>query len=111
VLLDPMEERRYVELVRREIDNLYNMTTCMDDYVDTIADGALSWRSIISFTSDLEEGLEQWDHQLHEVLTRRCACITRSLCWIRNEVRYAPKFGGLIEVSYFVNEFEMEIPK
>jgi hypothetical protein len=34
VPLDPTEARRYVEPSRKEIDNLYNMTAHMDDYVN-----------------------------------------------------------------------------
>jgi hypothetical protein len=105
--LDPTEARRYVEPTRKEIDNLYNMTTCMDDYVNPTADGALSWRSISSCASDSEEGLEHWKHRLHKVSTRRCARITRSLHWIRTEVHDTPKFDGLTKVSSFVNEFEL----
>jgi hypothetical protein len=45
--LDPIEGKRYIELERGdEIDN-FNMIAHMDDYVNPIVDGALSWRSII----------------------------------------------------------------
>ena len=45
--LDPTEGKRYIELARgNDIDNLYNMTVWMDDYVNPTIDGALSWRSI-----------------------------------------------------------------
>jgi hypothetical protein len=87
-----MEERRYVKLARKEIDNLYNMKMCMDDYVNPTTDGALSWRNIISYTSYLEERIEHWKHQLHEVSSGRCMCITLSFCWIRTEVCDTPKF-------------------
>jgi hypothetical protein len=43
-----------------EIDNLYNMAARMDDYVNPTADGALSWRSISSCTSNSEVCLEHW---------------------------------------------------
>jgi hypothetical protein len=57
--LDPTEGKRYIEPARgNKIDDLYNMTTRMDDYVNPTLDGALSWRSISSCASDLEEGLE-----------------------------------------------------
>jgi hypothetical protein len=47
--LDPMEGKRYIEPARwNKIDNLYNMTACMDDYVNPTTNGALSWRSISS---------------------------------------------------------------
>jgi hypothetical protein len=54
-----MEERRYVEPVRKKIDNLYNMTTCMDDYINPTAYRMLSWISISSCALDLEEKLEK----------------------------------------------------
>jgi hypothetical protein len=74
-----MKARGYVEPVIREIDNLYKMTTFMDDYVNSTADGVLSWRSIKSCASDLEEGLGKWKHRLREVSMRRCAHITHLL--------------------------------
>jgi len=50
--LDPIEGKRYIERIRgNDIDNFYNMTAQMDDYVNSIADGALSWRSISSCAS------------------------------------------------------------
>jgi hypothetical protein len=69
--LDPSEGKRYIEPTRgNDIDNLYNMTAWMDDYVNLTADGALSWRSISSCASDSEEGLEHWQQRMHEVSTR-----------------------------------------
>jgi hypothetical protein len=55
-----MDERLYTETTREEIDKLYNMIVRMDDYVNLIANGALTWRSIKYCTSDSEEGLEHW---------------------------------------------------
>ena len=47
--LDPIEGRRYVELIKgKELDNLYNMTVQMDDYVNPIANGISIWISISS---------------------------------------------------------------
>jgi hypothetical protein len=105
--LDPKEARRYVEPTRKEIDKLYNMTVCMDDYVNPTTDGLISWRSIRSCALDSEEGLEHWQHKLHKVLTIRCTRITHSLRWIRTEVRDTPRFDRLTEVSSFVKEFEL----
>jgi hypothetical protein len=51
--LDPTKGNRYIERARgNEIDNLYNMTARMDDYVNPTAYGALSWQSISSCASD-----------------------------------------------------------
>jgi hypothetical protein len=59
--LDPSEGKRYTEPTRgNDIDNLYNLTTRMEDYVNPTMDGALSWRSISSCASDSEVGLENW---------------------------------------------------
>jgi hypothetical protein len=59
--LGPTEGKRYIEPTRgNDIENLYNMTTLMDDYVKPTADGVLNWRSISLCASDLEEGLEHW---------------------------------------------------
>jgi hypothetical protein len=58
VPLDPIKGRRYVELAKgKEIDNLYNVTMRMDDYVNSTIDVAISKRSISLCTSDSEEAL------------------------------------------------------
>jgi len=44
----------------KELDKLYNMTTWMDDYVNPMNDGALSWHSINYRVLDSEEALENW---------------------------------------------------
>jgi hypothetical protein len=49
--LDPTEARSYVEPTKKEIDNLYNMTARMDDYVNPTFDGTISWIIIISCAS------------------------------------------------------------
>jgi hypothetical protein len=46
---------------------------------------------------------------MHEVSTRRCACITQSLRWIRTKLCDPPKYDGLNDISYFVKEFELKI--
>jgi hypothetical protein len=57
--LDPTEGRRYVEPGKgKELDNLHNMTTRMNNYVNPTVDGVLSWRSISSCASNSEEALE-----------------------------------------------------
>jgi hypothetical protein len=76
--LDPSEGKRYIESTKgKDIDNLYNITVRMEDYVDPIMDGALSWRSISSCASYSEVSLKNWQQRMHEVSTRRCAWINR----------------------------------
>ena len=53
--LDPTEKTRFIEPTKRkELDNLYNMTPWMVDYVNPTAEGVLIWNCIISCTSNLE---------------------------------------------------------
>jgi hypothetical protein len=54
--LDPIEGRRYVEPMKgKDLDNLYNVTTHMDDYVNPTSYGALIWRIITSCASNSED--------------------------------------------------------
>jgi hypothetical protein len=110
--LDPSEGKRYTEPTRgNDIDKLYNLTAHMEDYVDPTMDGALSWRSISSCTSDSEAGLKNWQQRMHEVSTRRCACINRSLHWIGMELCDPPRYDGLTEIGMFVKSFELQVPE
>jgi hypothetical protein len=88
--LDPSEGERFVEptcLDLEEINQLYRTTMCEEDYVNPTADGVLSWRSITSCTSDSDTGLENWQQRLHEVSTRRCVRIDRTVRWVGTEIR------------------------
>ena len=42
----------------KEDDDLYKMTITQDDYVNPIVDRTLSWCYVSSYTSDLDEGME-----------------------------------------------------
>jgi len=69
--LDTTEGKRYIEPARGNIiEDLYNMTAWMDDYVNPTTNGVLIWRRISSCALDLEEGLEHWQQRMHEVSTR-----------------------------------------
>jgi hypothetical protein len=61
--------------------------------------------------SDSEEGLEHWQQRMHEVSTRRCVCITRSLRWIGTELCNPPRYDGLTDISMFVKTFELQVPE
>ena len=82
--IDPPEGHRYVEPIYREahvdyLDHIYNVTILKYDYVNTMVDGNLSWRSTSPCTSDSGEALENWKNILHEVSMRRCTRVTRSV--------------------------------
>ena len=95
VPLDPSEGERFVEptcLELEEINRLYRKTTREEYYVNPIADRVLHWRSITSCASDSDTGLENWQHRLHEVSTRRCARIDHAVRWVGMEIREPPSF-------------------
>ena len=63
--IDPLEGQRYVEQVKNEgkgiyLNNIYNITSIMDDYVNPMIDRKLSWHNVSSYTSDYGEALENW---------------------------------------------------
>ena len=73
--IDPLDGQRYVEPINSEgqgdyLDNIYNVSTLKDDYVNPTINGNLRWRSSSSYTLDLGEALENWENILHEVSMR-----------------------------------------
>jgi hypothetical protein len=65
VSLDPYEGDKYTELVNEDmessiIENIYNVTRHKEDYVNPIANGELSWRSVHSHDIDLEDAMDIW---------------------------------------------------
>ena len=114
--LDPLQGPRYIEPIKAEeevhnMENLYQMTSNQTDYINPTADGHISWRCDSSCESDSDVGLENWQNRLHEVSTRRCAFMTKSLRWIGAENGYIPTFDGLTDVNDFLQQFEQEIPQ
>jgi hypothetical protein len=102
--LDPSQGERFVEatcLDLEEINQLYKTTTREEDYVNPTANGVLIWRSITSCASDSNTGLENWQQRLHEVSTRRCARIDRTVKWVGTKIREPPSFHGLNDLEEF----------
>ena len=80
--IDPLEGKRYVELVNSEgqgnyLDHVYNIMSRSYYYINPIADGKLSWQSASYCTSDSGEALENWKNQMHEVSMIICTIITQ----------------------------------
>jgi hypothetical protein len=85
VSLDPLEGERFLEptcLDLQEINQLYRTTGREEDYVNPTADGVISWRNITPCASDSNTELENWQKILHEVSTRRCTRIDRTVRWV-----------------------------
>ena len=82
--IDPLEGQRYVDPIHSEgqgnyLDQLYNIMSSNEDYINPTADGKLSWLSVSSCTSDSGDALENWKNMIHDVSMRRCARITRDV--------------------------------
>ena len=63
--LDPLEGQRFIEPLFNEgkgdhLDNIYNVNSLKEDYINPTTDGNLSWRCSSSCISDLGEALENW---------------------------------------------------
>ena len=96
-LLDPTKGSHYTKPIHteeetRDVDDLYKVTSSQDDNINPTANGTLSWHYASSCTSDSDEGLENWNNQMHELSGRRCACLIKSLRWIGTKVRQVPIF-------------------
>ena len=85
-----------------ELENIYKLTARQQDYINPTADGNLSWRSGNVCSSDSEEVLENWKNHMYEVSTRRCARLTREVCWIDTIVSKLPTFDGLSPLEAFL---------
>ena len=115
VPLDPSKGPRYTKPIQQEeelqeADDIYNMTTTKDGYIDPTADGTLSWCYAYSYTSDSYKGMENWQNWMHEVSGRQCAQLTKSLRWIGSEVSQIPSFSGLSPVTKFLVEYKIQVP-
>lgn len=75
------------------------------------ADGRISWERRSSYTLDLDEEVEQWQNQLHEVMTLNYNMMVRSLRCMTTEVRELPTYDALIVVDEFLNKLESTIPE
>jgi hypothetical protein len=53
--------------------------------------------------------LENWQQQLHEVSTRRCARIDHAVRWVGTKIREPPSFHGLNELEEFLTKCEDEV--
>ena len=116
VPLDPAEGVHYIEPMRDndsddELDCIYQITTQDQDWVNSIADGRISWERDSSCTSDSDEEVERWQNQLHEVTTLNCNMMIRSLHCVTTEARELPTYDGVTAVDEFLNKFESAVPE
>jgi hypothetical protein len=63
--LDPLEGGSYVEpvtynFITKDINYLYKTMMQEEDYINPVANGMFSWRTISSCASDSDIGLENW---------------------------------------------------
>ena len=92
------------------MENIYKLTARQQDYINPTANENLSWRSDSACSYDSEEALENWQNQMYEVSTRRCAILTREVRWINTTVSNLPTFDGLNPLETFLLDFEESVP-
>ena len=88
------------------VDDLYKVKMRDDDYINPMTKGVLSWRGINACSSDSYDGLENVQHRLLEVSSRRCARITKTLHWIGTKLCELPMFDGEGSVETFFMKYE-----
>jgi hypothetical protein len=113
--LDPDEGHRYTKNIREEdhayeLENIYKMTAGQQDYINPTTYGNLSWKSEIACSSDSEEELENCHNRMYEFSTRRCARLTKVVCWIGTKVSTLTTFDGLNNLETLLLEFEGIVP-
>ena len=109
--IDPLEGQIYVEQVFNkgqcdDLDNIYNVTTLKEDYINPTVDGNLSKRCVSSCTSESGEAIQNCQNQLHEVSMRICDMITKSVRRVVTQSRSLPTYEGLPNLETFLTKFE-----
>jgi hypothetical protein len=92
------------------LENIYKLIARQQDYINPTFDGNLSSRSDNACSSYLEEGPDNWQNQMYEVSTRRCAILTREVHWISTTVSILPTFDGMNPLEAFLSDFEANVP-
>jgi len=88
---------------------LYRTTAREEDYVNSTADGTLSWRRITSCSSNSDTELENWQQRLHEVSIRKCTRIDCAIRWVGTKIREPPSFHGVNDLEELLTRYEDEL--
>ena len=84
------------------LDQLYNIISSKEDYINPTTDGNLSWKNVISCMSESGEVNENWQNRIHEVSMRICAQITRVVRIVGATASVFPTYEGLPNLAYFL---------
>ena len=91
------------------LDQIYNITSTRDDYVNPMTERKLNWHSVSSCTLNSGEALENKKKRLHEVSMRRLARITQSVRQVGREESEISTYEGLPNLTYFLTKFEDKV--
>ena len=61
------------------MDHIYKLTTRDEDWINSMAHGALFWEKDRKLFSDSDGEIENWQNWLHDVSALRCLKITKEL--------------------------------
>ena len=88
------------------MDHLYQMTTGKrDDYINPMAMGSVTWRSVQSSEFGSKLAWEYWQQGGYETSTCICAAIAR-VSWIGAEFREYPTLSNMQAVNTFITKVE-----
>ena len=84
------------------MDNIYNICSQVDDYINPTTKGNMSWWSICSCSYELGEVVENWRTHIYEVSMQKCSQIMNSLWWIGNDICDLTTYEGLPKLYAFL---------
>ena len=87
------------------MDQIYNITSKEEDYVNPTTEGIMDWQCDSSCMTDSDDGLENWQNRLCELHGHCGARITKSLRWLGSQTRVLPIFDGLTDPKEFILQF------
>jgi hypothetical protein len=109
--LDPYLGPRYTEPIDNNIkegdlDQLYTVTVgTINDYINPMNDGSVSWRSIQSIDEDSELDFDSWQQSSYKKFSRVCATV-RATRWVGTKVIEHLVYYGTSGINNFL--FRME---
>jgi hypothetical protein len=107
VSLDPNEGNRYNKTVKVDawsliIENIYNITGCKKDYVNTKTYGEMRWKSVRYYDTNTEDSMGRWHNKLYDLSTRRCIRIPKLVHWIGSNLCDLLRFDGACLIDTFL---------
>ena len=89
-----------------DIEDIYNITWRIMDYVKPTTDGELIQRNIFSFDTNFDEEVQTRRNKFYEVSSRKCVKVLKYVHWSRMEMHDLLRFYGKRIVDEFMKQVE-----